>query len=109
MNDKAVTLERMEAALDYRACGDDRYAELKASVLRCEIRCKRVRARVFIATEGKNIEERKARVEDHPDVVAADEDYVAVTLEYERERSVRATGDILIDVYRTLEASRRKG
>lgn len=107
MNDKALTLERMEAALDYRACCDDAYAELKADVLRCEILCKRVRARVFVAEEG-SVDARKAKAEGHSDVIAADEAYVKATVEYERLRASRETADILIDAFRTVEASRRK-
>lgn len=105
--DKRLTQERMEAALDYRAVSDDDYAELKADVLRCEILCKRVRARVFVAEEG-SVEARKAKAEGHSEVIAADESYVTATLAFERLRASRETADILIDAFRTVEASRRK-
>jgi hypothetical protein len=97
----------MEAALNYRATSDDDYADLKASVLRAEILCKRVRARVFVGEEG-SIDARKAKAEGHSDVIKADEDYVAATVAFERLRASRETADILIDAFRTVEASRRK-
>jgi hypothetical protein len=97
----------MEDALEYRATTDDAYAELRAAVLRTEILCKRVRSRVFVAGEG-SVEMRKAQAEGHQDVIAADDAYIEATLEYERLRASRATADILIDAFRTVEASRRK-
>jgi hypothetical protein len=97
----------MEDALEFRATSDDEYAEARASVLRSEILCKRVRARVFVTEEGA-IEVRKAKAEGHSEVIAADEAYIAATLAYERLRAARGTADILIEAFRTVEASRRK-
>lgn len=93
--------------MEYRATTDDEYAERKADVLRCEILCKRVRARVFVGEEGA-IELRKAKAEGHGDVIAADDAYIAATVAYERLRAARGTADILIEAFRTVEASRRK-
>ena len=97
----------MENALDWRACCDDEYAELKTDVLRCEILCKRVRARVFVIEEG-SVDLRKAKAEGHTDVIAADEALVKATVAYERLRASRETADSLIEATRTVEASRRK-
>lgn len=97
----------MEDALEYRATTDDEYADRKTDVLRCEILCKRVRARVFVGEEGA-IELRKSKAEGHGDVIAADEAYIQATLAYERLRASRGTADILIEAFRTVEASRRK-
>lgn len=97
----------MESALDFRASTDDEYAAKKTAVLRCEIFCKRVRARVFIGEDG-SIDVRKSKAEGHKDVMAADELYVQATLEFEALKASRETADILIDAFRTVEASRRK-
>jgi hypothetical protein len=105
--DKRLTQERMESALDYRATTDDQYADLKAHVLRCEIVCKRVRARVFVGEEG-SVDARKAKAEGHGDVIGADEAYVEAVVMFERLKASRETADILIDAFRTVEASRRK-
>lgn len=107
MSDKRLTLERMENALEFRATTDDDYAETKADVLRCEILTKRVRARIFVIEEGA-MELRKAKAEGHSEVIAADAAYVAATLAHERLRASRGTADILIEAFRTVEASRRK-
>jgi hypothetical protein len=97
----------MEAALDFRATTDDDYADLKTAVLRCEIVCKRIRARVFVTEDG-SVDARKAKAEGHPDVIAADTAYVSSVVDFERLKASRETADILIDAFRTVEASRRK-
>lgn len=107
MNDKRLTLERMESALEYRATTDDAYADLKTDVLRCEIMCKRVRARVFVTEEG-SVDLRKAKAEGHSEVIAADEAFCKATVSFEKLKASRETADILIDAFRTVEASRRK-
>lgn len=97
----------MESALEYRATSDDSYADLKTNVLRCEILCKRVRARVFVQGEG-SVDLRKAKAEGDSEVIAADESLCQATVAFERLRASRETADILIDAFRTVEASRRK-
>lgn len=97
----------MEDALEFRATSDDEFAKLKTDVLRCEILCKRVRARIFVGEEG-SVDARKAKAEGHSEVLAADENYVSAALAFERLRACRETADILIDAFRTVEASRRK-
>jgi len=93
--------------MEFLAETDEPYAEAKTSLLRCEILVKRVRARVFVTEEGA-IEVRKAKAESHADVIAADESLCTSTLEFETLKAKRSRAEILIDVYRTLEASRRK-
>jgi hypothetical protein len=98
---------RLEQALLFLSETDDAYAETKATMLRCEILCKRVRARIFLTSEG-SIEARKASAEGHGEAIQADEAYVAALLEYEALKAKRSRAEIVIDVFRTLEASRRK-
>lgn len=86
---------------------DDAFAAAKTDVLRCEILSKRSRARVFV-TETGSVEMRKAAAEGHSDVISADDALVAATLEYEGLKARRSRAEIVIDVFRTLEASRRK-
>jgi hypothetical protein len=97
----------MEAAMDFLAETDERYALAKADVLRAEIVCKRIRARVFVGESGA-VELKKAKAETFPEVMKADEEYCNATLEFETLKAKRSRAEILIDVYRTLEASRRK-
>jgi hypothetical protein len=98
----------MEAAMQYLAETDDKYALAKADLLRTEILAKRARARVFMAEGTGSVEARKANAEGHPDVIAVDDALVEATVAFETLKARRSRAEILIDVYRTLEASRRK-
>jgi hypothetical protein len=102
-----ITTERMESAMMFLAETDDSYALAKTDVLRAEILAKRARARIFMASEG-NVESRKAAAEGHGEVTSADDELVRATLEYESLRAKRQRAELLIEVYRTVEASRRK-
>ena len=93
--------------MDFLAETDEGYAEYKAAVLRQEILAKRIRARVFISEEG-SIELRKAKAEGNQEVIDADGLLVEAVLSFEALKARRSRAEILIDVYRTLEASRRK-
>src|ERR1017187_9763084 len=97
----------MEAAMEYLAETDDTFAEAKTHVLYCEILCKRVRARVFIVEAGI-VDAHKCAAEGHKDVIEADEGLCQATEHFEKLKAKRQRAEILIDVYRTLEASRRK-
>jgi hypothetical protein len=102
-----ITLERCENAMFFLAESDDSFALAKTDVLRAEILAKRVRAKVFVLKEG-SIEARKAFAENEAEVVAADDELLRATLEYESLRAKRQRAELLIDVFRTVEASRRK-
>jgi hypothetical protein len=102
-----ITQERMENAMTYLAETDQAYADYKAALLRCEILCKRVRARIFLVAEGSN-ELRKAKAEVSPEADEADKYLVEATLYLEGLKAKRSRAELLIDVFRTLEASRRK-
>jgi hypothetical protein len=105
--DRRLTIESMEASLNWRADCDLEYADLKTAVLRCEILAKRVRARVFVGEEG-SVDLRKAKTEGHADVIAADDSLIEATVAFERLRASRETADMRIEATRTVEASRRK-
>ena len=93
--------------MEFLADTDQTFAEAKTSLLRCEILGKRVRARVFMAGEG-SVEARKSNAEGHTDVISADDALIAATLEYEALKARRSRAEILIDVWRSVEASRRR-
>src|SRR5271154_6094202 len=97
----------MENAMSFLAESDDRFAEIKTLVMRCEILCKRARARIFLTGEG-NVEARKAAAEVHGEVCTADDTYIEAMREFETLKARRSRAEILIDVFRPLEASRRK-
>jgi hypothetical protein len=97
----------MENALGYLSETDQAYADYVAAKLRCEILCKRVRARVFVEQEGSN-EVRKAKAEISPDVEEADKYLVEAVLYLEGLKAKRSRAEIVIDVWRSLNASQRK-
>lgn len=99
--------DRMSNALTFLAETDDSYAIAKADMLRGEILAKRARARIFSGAEG-SVEARKALAETHAEVTAADDELIRATLEFEALRAKRQRAEIVIDVWRSLEASRRK-
>jgi hypothetical protein len=104
----SVDQDRMEAALHYLAETDDYFADAKANLLRAEILAKRARAKVILTAEG-SVEVKKATAETHPEVGQADDDLVEAITVFERLKAKRERAVTVIDVFRTLEASRRKG
>lgn len=97
----------MEAAMEFLAETDLPFAEAKTQVLRSEILAKRVRSRVFIAEDG-SIELRKAKAEAHAQVIEVDEGLIEATLRYEELKAKRQRAEILIEVWRSVNASQRK-
>jgi hypothetical protein len=97
----------MEKAMVFLGESDIPFAEAKTQLMRCEILCKRVRARIYIASMG-SVENRKAEAESHKDVIDADDAYIAATLTFEGLKARRSRAEILIEVWRSVEASRRR-
>lgn len=93
--------------MTYLAESDAGYAAEIARKLECEILCKRVRARIYLECDG-SVDYRKAQVETHPEVTAADDELIKAVVAHETRKARRHRAEIVIDVFRTLEASRRK-
>jgi hypothetical protein len=102
-----IDQSKMEGAMEFLAETDEKFAEDKVQMLRSEILAKRVRARVLINEEGA-MELRKAKAEAHPQVEEVDDGLMEATLVFETLKARRSRAEIVIDVWRTLEASRRK-
>ena len=99
--------DRIGKALRYLAETDLNYAEAKAALESAEILRKRVRARVFLVEDG-TVAERNAEAETHCDAEAADDQYVQAIKTFEELKARRQRAELLIDVWRSLEATRRK-
>jgi hypothetical protein len=97
----------MEAAMEFLAETDDKFALAKADLLRTEILAKRVRARAFLEQTG-SVESRKAAAEGHSEVIAVDDALVAATVTLEALKARRSRAEIVIDVWRSINASQRK-
>jgi hypothetical protein len=105
--DEIISRDKLESALLYLAETDEEYANEKAQVERSEILRKRVRARIFLAASG-TVAERERTAEVSAEAERADDDYCTSMRLYETLRAKRQRAEIVIDVFRTLEASRRK-
>ena len=103
----AITIERMESAMNYLAETDLDYANEKAQVERSEILRKRIRSRIFLGASG-TVAERQARAEIDSQAEQADDDYCKSIAAFETLRARRQRAELVIDVWRSLEASRRK-
>ena len=105
---KGVEAENVEAAMFYLAETDGLYATAKTDVKRTEILRKRVRARVFLQSDG-TVAQREAVAETHADTELADGEHFDAVAKFETLHARRERAALVIDLYRTLEASRRKG
>jgi len=105
----SISDERMERALRYLAETDELVAEAKTQVVRLEFLAKRVRARVFLTAPGDTVREREAYTETTEDVKDVDETQVQAILAYEKLRAKRTTEELVIEAWRSLNASRRVG
>ncbi len=98
---------RAEQAFEYLHDTTSAIGDAKGRLERAEIMRKRVRKRVFVDCTG-TVAERDARAECHADVAAADDEYVAAVVEYEKMRAKRDIESIALDVWRTESANRRR-
>jgi predicted metal-dependent hydrolase len=103
-----VTEQRLEKALRIIAETDNEYAEHKGAVLRAEYMAECAESLAYKQLQG-TVEDRKREVKLVPEVKTAWENYFQVTVNFERCKAFRARELLVIDVYRTQEASRRAG
>ena len=97
----------MESAMEYLAETDREFALEKAELARSEIARKKVRARVFLTSEG-SVAVRQAKAEVHEDVGEADDRYIKTIELYEVVKARRERAELVIEVWRSLNANRRK-
>jgi len=108
MTSSAITQDRMELAMDELASTDEKVAELKTNVKRAEYLLKRKEAHAFVSSQG-TVKDREAASRLDADVVAAYDAHTDAMEEYERLEAKRKTWELVIDTWRTVEASRRRG
>lgn len=102
-----VSEQQLEGAMNYLAETDSEGAELKAAVLRTEHMAKVTESLIFSAATGNN-EERKASARTHPDSTLAWETHFGAVKNYEVIRARRERAALVIEVYRTESANRRR-
>lgn len=103
-----ISREQLEAALKFIAETDHTFAEAKTELERCGWICKRRRAFAFVDPKTGTVDERKARAELHEQVTAAEEARLAAFLEFERLKAERETKFLICEVWRSVEATRRR-
>lgn len=92
----------------YLSDSDEPFAQEKMELEKAAILQKRVRSRVFLVADG-SVEQRKAIAETSGETAEADDRYIACVKAFETIKARRQRAELVIDIYRTLEASRRRG
>ena len=87
---------------------DPDFAEAKTEVERSMWLCKHTRALVYEIVEGKSVEDRKQAVERDEKVVAAEERRLNAVLAFEKLKAERETKQLIVEVWRSVEATRRR-
>lgn len=103
-----ISEERVEKALRYLAESDLPAAEAKADMERLEAKAKGVKQMIFKHAEG-TVADRTAIADTHAETVAAQNEYFESVAVHAHFMNKRETERILIDLYRTICANRRKG
>lgn len=93
--------------MQFLAVTDEDFATAKTEMLRAKLLIKRAEAREFLLAKGNNAE-REAQTVVSDDVGDAENKYIEWVKLYENLLAKRQRAEIVIDVFRTLEASRRK-
>ena len=104
----AIPESRLETALRRIAESDEPHAELKADMLRAEHAAKKTKAAIFLMAEG-TVAEREARSVASDRYNEAMEDYFNAVKDFNSLNNMRDLEFVVIDAFRTLEASRRAG
>lgn len=105
-----VSPERVEKALRLLAETDTENAQWRGAVLRTEHMAKVAEALAYQQLDkGMTVEDRKRAVLLVPEVQKAHEEHFSAVTEAERLKARRQREVIIVELFRTLEASRRLG
>ena len=102
-----ISRERMEKALTFLAETDSKCGYHKTHVEKMKLKAKAIYGAQYLLTEG-TVDERKSMAENSKAHQDALESYFEAMNAYEALKNKRDTEALVIDVWRTLEASRRK-
>lgn len=104
-----LTEERVTQALSYLAGSDEQLGELKADLARSKYLAELAEHFAFKSITVGSIPDKQAEVQMSKDVQARWEAHFKVVAAYEKVRARREREVLVIDLFRTIEASRRKG
>jgi len=103
-----ISEDRLQKALTYLANTDESCAELKTETERREFKAKAIRDAIFKRLDG-SVADRQAKAGSSDEYGEAMEAYFEAMQQHEAMKNKRATEVILIEVWRSLNASRRAG
>ena len=103
-----ITMEIVEADLDFLAKTDVRYAELKACLEHIKNSTKSVKG-AFIVESNESVAKSSEAFYASKDFVDASKRLHDINKEFHTLETKRNSAIMRIDVWRTLEATRRKG
>ena len=103
-----ISQQRMEKALKYLAETDEEYAYAKTHALKMERKAKSVFRVMFLAESG-TVAEREAKADKSNEYQEASEAEFTAKTHLEHIKAKRDTEALVIDVWRSLNASQRRG
>lgn len=103
-----VSSERLSQALTYLAQTDEEFADANVEMQRREYAADKALKRVFLESDGNN-EVRKAKAIISEDYDKMMEGYFEAAAEFENMKAKRKTEELIVEVWRSLNANRRQG
>jgi Na+/phosphate symporter len=103
-----ISDERLAKALTYISETDQQAAELKTDVERQQFKLKKIKSAIFSCSEG-NIEERRSEAEVADSTQEQVKEYLVSLQDYNEIDNKRKTEQLIIEVWRSLNANRRQG
>lgn len=103
-----ISNDRLQKALTYLAETDEPCAKAKSLMIGLEKQEKTILAMHFLGNSGA-VEERKARAQVTPQYQSWRETYEQAVLDFELYRNKRTTEELIVEVWRSVNANRRHG
>lgn len=103
-----ISQQRLEKALSLLAETDAEYAQWKGAVLRNEHMAKVAESLAYKSLDG-TVEDKKRAVLLVPEVAKAHEEAFKAVVAYEALKARRQREVLIIELWRTMESSRRQG
>ena len=104
-----ISSDRAEKALNFLVDSDHKLALLEGELRNAEQRADIQEQLGFLEANGANVREREAKAKTEAKYLAALGDVTRAEIEYKTLKYQRQTADILINMWRTQESTRRAG
>ena len=103
---KLLTEEVIDSAFQWLLASSEEIAMARGNVIRTEFKAKKTHARLYLQATG-TIESKKAQATDSPEYEVAMEAYATAMEVWERAQDQRNRAELIIEAYRTEQASER--